>query len=142
MYEIGNEEVQAIKNIISKRKLFRYLDNSECDLFEKNYAKYLTVKHATLASSGTAALTAALIGLKIGPGDEVLVPAHTYMATAMSVLSAGAIPIIVDIDETLTIDPKALELELEKIRVENYTLNNKLKILSSEKENYEKRYTP
>ena len=109
MYEIGNQEVQAIKKIISKGKLFRYLENSECDFFEKNYSKYLLIKHTALASSGTAALTAALVGLKIGPGDEVLIPAHTYMATAMSVLSVGAIPIIVDIDETLTIDPKALE---------------------------------
>ena len=109
MYEIGNQEVQAIKKIISKGKLFRYLENSECDFFEKNYSKYLSIKHTALASSGTAALTAALVGLKIGPGDEVLIPAHTYMATAMSVLSVGAIPIIVDIDETLTIDPKALE---------------------------------
>ena len=109
MYEMGNQEVKAIKKIISKRKLFRYLENSECDFFEKNYSKYLSIKHTALASSGTAALTAALVGLKIGPGDEVLIPAHTYMATAMSVLSVGAIPIIVDIDETLTIDPKALE---------------------------------
>ena len=109
MYEIGNPEVQAIKKIISKGKLFRYLENSECDFFEKNYSKYLSIQHTALASSGTAALTAALVGLKIGPGDEVLIPAHTYMATAMSVLSVGAIPIIVDIDETLTIDPKALE---------------------------------
>ena len=109
MYEIGDQEVQAIKKIISKGKLFRYLENSECSIFEKNYAKFLSIKHTALASSGTAALTAALVGLKIGPGDEVLIPAHTYMATAMSVLSVGAIPIIVDIDESLTIDPKALE---------------------------------
>ena len=109
MYEIGNREVQAIKKIISKRRLFRYLENSECDFFEKEYSKYLSIKHTALASSGTAALTAALVGLKIGPGDEVLIPAHTYMATAMSVLSVGAIPVIVDIDESLTIDPKALE---------------------------------
>jgi len=109
MYEIGNQEVQAIKKIISKGKLFRYLKNSECELFEKNYADYLSIKHTALSSSGTAALTAALVGLKIGPGDEVLIPAHTYMATAMSVLSVGAIPIIVDIDESLTIDPQALE---------------------------------
>ena len=109
MYEIGDQEVQAIKKIISKGKLFRYLENSECSIFEKNYAKFLSIKHTALASSGTAALTAALVGLKIGPGDEVLIPAHTYMATAMSVLSVGAIPVIIDIDESLTINPKALE---------------------------------
>ena len=44
-------------------------------------------------------ITAALVGLKIGPGDEVLIPAHTYMATAMTVLAVGAIPVVVDIDE-------------------------------------------
>jgi len=109
MYEIGSKEVQAIKNIISKGKLFRYFENSECELFEKNYSKYLSIKHTALSASGTTAITAALVGLKIGPGDEVLIPAHTYMATAMSVLSVGAIPVIVDIDESLTIDPKALE---------------------------------
>lgn len=109
MYEIGKEEVKAIQKIIKQGKLFRYLENSECSTFEKNYAKYLSVKHTALASSGTAALTAALIGLKIGPGHEVIVPAHTYMATAIAVLAVGAIPIIVDIDESLTIDPAALK---------------------------------
>ena len=109
MYEIGNEEIEAIRKIVSQKKLFRYFENSECSIFEKNYSKYLSIKHTALASSGTASLTAALIGLKIGPGDEVLVPAHTYMATAMSVLSVGAIPVIVDIDDSLTIDPNALE---------------------------------
>ena len=50
-----------------------------------------------------------MIGLGIGPGDEVLVPAHTYMASATSVLAAGAIPVIVDVNESITIDPAALE---------------------------------
>jgi dTDP-4-amino-4,6-dideoxygalactose transaminase len=50
-----------------------------------------------------------MIGLGIGPGDEVLVPAHTYMASATSVLAAGAIPVIVDVDESITIDPDAIE---------------------------------
>ena len=109
MHEIGSQEIKAIEKIISKGKLFRYLKNSECELFENNYSKYLSVKYTALSSSGTAALTAALVGLKIGPGDEVLIPAHTYMATAMSVLSVGAIPVIVDIDESLTIDPDALK---------------------------------
>ena len=109
MYQIGNEEVKAIKKIISQGKLFRYFENSECSIFEKNYSKYLSINYTALASSGTASLTAALVGLKIGPGDEVLIPAHTYMATAMSVLSVGAIPVIVDIDNSLTINPNALE---------------------------------
>jgi dTDP-4-amino-4,6-dideoxygalactose transaminase len=81
----------------------------ECDRFEQRYADYLGVEHCALAASGTYGLTAALVGLGIGPGAEVLVPAHTYMATATAVLAAGAIPVIVDVDESLTLDPAAAE---------------------------------
>jgi len=88
--------------------LFRYRDGGQCGRFEKRYAKFLGVKHVGLTSSGTTALTAALGGLGIGPGDEVIVPAHTYMATAVAVLAVGAIPVIVDIDESITLDPQAL----------------------------------
>ena len=73
------------------------------------YAEYLGVKHFALAASGTHALAAAMIAVGLGPGDEVLIPAHTYMATATSVLAVGAIPVIVDVDESITIDPDAVE---------------------------------
>lgn len=53
-------------------------------------------------------MAAELIGLGVGPGDEVLVPTHTYMATATVALYVGAIPIIVDIDESLTISPASI----------------------------------
>ena len=65
--------------------------------------------HFALAASGSNALAAAMIAVGLGPGDEVLIPAHTYMATATSVLAVGAIPVIVDIDESITISPKAVE---------------------------------
>ena len=61
-----------------------------------------------MTASGTNALTAALVGLEIGPGMEVLVPSHTFMATAVAVLAVGAIPVIVDVDESLTMDPEAM----------------------------------
>jgi len=109
MYKIGEKEVQAVRRVLLSKKLFRYTIGHECERFERRYAKYVGVKYARLTSSGTTALTAALIGLKIGPGDEVIVPACTYMATAVSVLAVGAIPVIVDIDDTITIDPKAVE---------------------------------
>ena len=109
MYLIGEEEVQAVRRVLLRRRLFRYSIGNECGRFEKRWAKFLGVKYAAMTASGTSALTAALVGLGIGPGDEVLVPACTYMATAVSVLAAGAIPVIVDIDDTITIDPKAVE---------------------------------
>jgi dTDP-4-amino-4,6-dideoxygalactose transaminase len=109
MYVAGKEEIDAIAKVIASNALFRYGMGGECDRFESRYAKYLGSKHFALAASGSNALAAAMIAAGLGPGDEVLIPAHTYMATATSVLSAGAIPVIVDIDETLTIDPAAVE---------------------------------
>jgi dTDP-4-amino-4,6-dideoxygalactose transaminase len=70
------------------------------------------VKRSLLMTSGLSALASALIGLGIGPGDEVIVPAYTYIATAMTVVQAGAIPVIADINETLTLDPAAAEKKI------------------------------
>ncbi len=109
MYKVGEEEIEAIARVIRAGTLFRYREGSECARFETRYAEAIGVKHFNLAASGTLGMSAGLIGLGIGPGDEVLVPAHTYMATATSVLAVGAIPVLVEIDETLTIDPKAIE---------------------------------
>ncbi len=99
MYIVGQEEIDAIADVIRKGALFRYGVGGECERFERRYAEYLGTSQVALTCSGTYALTAAVTALGIGPGDEVLVPAHTYMATAMAVLAAGAIPVIVDVDE-------------------------------------------
>ena len=109
MYRMDQREVDRIARIVKSGKLFRYVEGSECERFEKRYAERLGVKYCTLTASGTNALTAALVALGIGPGDEVLVPACTYMATAMAVLAVGAIPVVVDIDDSLTMDPEAAD---------------------------------
>ncbi len=109
MYIVGEEEIEAIARVIRSGALFRYSPDSECDRFEARYANYLGCKHFALAASGSNALAAAMTAVGLGPGDEVIIPAHTYMATATSVLSVGAIPVIVEIDESLTIDPAAFE---------------------------------
>jgi len=109
MYVVGEAEAEAAARVIREGALFRYGVGGECDRFEARYAEYLGASHVTMTVSGTYALTAALVAAGIGPGDEVIVPAHTYMATATAVLAAGAIPVIVDIDESITLDPGALE---------------------------------
>jgi dTDP-4-amino-4,6-dideoxygalactose transaminase len=109
VYLAGEEEIAAIAKVIRSGALFRYGVGHECDRFEKRYAAHLGVRDFALAASGSNALAAAMIAVGLGPGDEVLIPAHTYMATATSVLTVGAIPVIVDIDESLTIDPRAVE---------------------------------
>jgi len=108
MLRVGQKEIDAISKVLLSGKVFRYNIGGECGRFERRYGKYLGVKHVLMTSSGTTALTAALVGQGIGPGDEVLVPACTYMATAVSVLAAGAIPVVVDIDDSITIDPQAI----------------------------------
>ena len=70
--------------------------------------------YCILMTSGMAALTSALIGLGVGPGDEVIVPAYTYIATALAVTSVGAIPVIADIDETLTLDVNDFEKKISE----------------------------
>jgi len=109
MYRIGQKEIDAVAKVMTSGELFRYHKGGECERFEKRYAEYLRVKHVCQTASGTHALTAALVGCGLGPGDEVIVPSHTYMATAIAVLAVGAIPIIVDIDNSLTLDPRAFE---------------------------------
>lgn len=109
MYTVGEEEIEALARVVRSKALFRYGVGHECDRFEARYAAYLGVTHFALAASGSNALVAALVAVGIGPGDEVLIPAHTYMATATAVLAAGAIPVIVDVDESITIDPAAIE---------------------------------
>lgn len=65
-------------------------------------------KYAQLTSSGTAALTTAMSALGIGYGDEVITPSFTFVASFEAVLSVGAVPVLVDVDDTLTLDPAAV----------------------------------
>lgn len=71
-------------------------------------AKRMQVKHAQLLSSGTAALTVAMASCGVGAGDEVVIPVFTFVASFEAVISIGAIPVLVDIDDTLTLDPDAV----------------------------------
>jgi 8-amino-3,8-dideoxy-alpha-D-manno-octulosonate transaminase len=77
--------------------------------FERAFADWLGVEHALAVSSGTAAVKVGLVGLGIGPGDEVITQSFTFVATVEAIVDVGAVPVIVDIDDTLGIDPAALE---------------------------------
>ena len=75
---------------------------------EEAICKRFGSKHAQLTSSGTSALTTALAALGIGAGDEVIMPSFTFVASFEAVLSVGAVPVLIDIDETLTLNPDAV----------------------------------
>lgn len=80
--------------------------------FETNFASYLGAAHCIGVESGTAALQFALEAVGIGPGDDVIVPANTYIASALAVSAIGARPVLVDVDRTYFIDPNLLEAAL------------------------------
>src|SRR3989344_2436559 len=83
--------------------------------FEKEFAKYIGTKYAVAVTSGTAALHLALLALKIGPGDEVIVPAFTMGATWLTVIYVGAKLVFVDCEpETYNIDPPLIEAKITK----------------------------
>ena len=110
----GEEERKQVNDVLDTGILMRY----GFDLARKGTwkAKELEAaichtfgcKHAQLVSSGTAALSTALSALGIGYGDEVIMPSFTFVASFEAVLAAGAIPVLVDIDNTLTLDPFAV----------------------------------
>ena len=106
---IDAEEEAAVLEVLRTKRLFRYrgpeAGPSKVAELEQAFAAKKRVPYALGLTSGTAALITALHALGIGPGDEVIVPAFTWIATATAVLAAGAVPIIAEVDETLTLDP-------------------------------------
>jgi 8-amino-3,8-dideoxy-alpha-D-manno-octulosonate transaminase len=111
----GAEERKEVNDVLETGILMRYgfdgprkgvwkskeLEAAICARFGSKYAQ--------LTSSGTSALTTAFAALGIGTGDEVIMPSFTFVASFESVLSVGAIPVLVDVDETLTMNPAAVE---------------------------------
>jgi len=115
-YELfGAQERKEVNDVLETGILMRYgFDGPRKGIWkakelEQELCKSFNVAHAQLVSSGTAALTVALAALGVGSGDEVIMPTFTFVASFESVLSVGAIPVLVDIDETLTLDPNAVK---------------------------------
>ncbi|NLM29478.1 MAG: DegT/DnrJ/EryC1/StrS aminotransferase family protein, partial [Methanomicrobiales archaeon] len=103
---IGEEEIEAVVRVMQSGMLAQ---GSVVTEFESRFAEYCGVEHAIGVNSGTAALHAALLAAGIGPGDEVIVPAFTFFATASAVSMCGATPVFADVDpRTFNIDPDSV----------------------------------
>jgi perosamine synthetase len=106
--DVGAEELAEVAAVLESGMLTMGPKVVELEL---KLARACEVEHAVAVSSGTAALHAAVYALGIGPGDEVIVPAYTFPATANVVALVGATPVLVDVDpETMNIDPAQVEL--------------------------------
>lgn len=109
---IGKAEEREVLEVLRSKSLFRYYGpdvHGKVTAFEKALSLRLGRRHTLAVNSGTSALKCALHAVGVGPGDEVLVPAYSYVASADVVLSLGATPVFVEIDDSLTLDPSDLE---------------------------------
>jgi dTDP-4-amino-4,6-dideoxygalactose transaminase len=114
--EVAQEELEALRRVIESKNLFRYYGvgdgPDEVVSFEREFAEHMGAKHALCVNAGSSALICGLIGAGIGQGDEVIVPAYTWNATPNSVLAARAVPVLAEVDESLTLDPADVERRL------------------------------
>ena len=111
----GDAERKEVNDVLESGVLMRYgfdgMRNGHWKSIEleQELRKYMKINHAQLVSSGTAALSVSLASVGIGAGDEVIMPSFTFVASFEAILAVGAIPVLVEIDDTLTLSPKAVE---------------------------------
>lgn len=117
----GEEEIEAALEVLRSRSLFRYYGPKllhKTEAFEERLRELTGSRYSLGVSSGTAALQAALVGLRVEEGDEVVVPAITFIATVSAVVWARAVPVFADVDESLNMDPASFEANItDKTRV-------------------------
>lgn len=112
---LGDEEKAAVLEVLESRSLFRYYGpdlRNKVEAFEEASKQLLGAQHAVATSSGTAALRCALAALGIGCGDEVIVPAFTFIATVNAVVVSAAVPVFAEIDDTLGLAPADVEAKI------------------------------
>ncbi len=111
----GDLERKEVHDVLDSGVLMRYgfdgMRNGhwKAKELEVELQRTFEVNHAQLVSSGTAAVSVALASAGVGAGDEVIMPTFTFVASFEAILMLGAIPVLVDIDDTLTLDPQAVE---------------------------------
>jgi dTDP-4-amino-4,6-dideoxygalactose transaminase len=116
----GDEERKELLDVMETGHLSRYGDENDPKFkkkvatFEKEFAQRMGVKYSIAVSGGTGALMCCLAALGIGPGDEVIVPGYTFIASISSIILSRAIPVLAEIDESLTIDPEDIKRKITK----------------------------
>jgi dTDP-4-amino-4,6-dideoxygalactose transaminase len=112
---IDELEVEAVTRVLRSGFLGRYGPDddpafgAEVLTFEKSIAELVGVRHSVAVNSGTSAIWVLLSALGIGPGDEVIVPGFTFVASMSSIVYAGATPVLAEVDDTFNLDPRDVE---------------------------------
>lgn len=114
-YWYGKEEMDEVMEVMRSGYLFRYGSENnpkflhKVSTLEKEFARYCGAGYALATSSGTSSLLVSLMALDMKPGDEVIVPAYTFVATYSACIFAGLTPVLAEIDESLSLDPSDIE---------------------------------
>lgn len=117
---IGREEIAEVMDVLESASLFRYGNLEDPSYkhkvytFEREFAAACGARYALATSSGSGALICALKAIGLGPGDEVVVPAYTFIASFSSIIFAGGVPVLAEIDDSLNLDPGDIERRLTK----------------------------
>ena len=110
--QIGPEELEAVQRVLASGQIAQGPRVAD---FEEAFATYVGTGHAVAVASGTEAIRLALLAIGVGPGDEVVIPAFTFVATATAVMMCGAVPVIADVEiEHFCLDPGTLEAALSE----------------------------
>jgi len=116
--EIGAEEKQQLMEVVDRKYLFRYYGPDEFPSkvgeLESRFTRKFGSEHGLATSSCTGALISSLVACGIGPGAEVIVPGYTFFASCASIVNARAIPVICEVDGTLTMDPEDVQRKINK----------------------------
>ncbi|MDD3926041.1 MAG: DegT/DnrJ/EryC1/StrS family aminotransferase [bacterium] len=108
--EMGEEEKTQLLEVIDRKYLFRYYGPAEfpskVSEFEKRFAARMGAKHCLAVTNCTSALINALVAVGVGPGDEVIVNGYTFFASCAAIVAAKAVPVICEIDDSMTMDPE------------------------------------
>ena len=123
-YFYGDEERKEVEDVLSSGYLSRYGDDDDPQFkhkvftFEAEFGKTMGAQYCVAVNSGTSALMASFVAVGIKPGDEVLIPGYTFIASMSAVIAVGGKPVLVDIDESLTMDPIDAENKIsDKTRI-------------------------
>ena len=117
-YLIGQEEKEQVLEVLNSGYFSRYGDPENANFrqkvytLEQEFCEYVGAKHCIATTSGTASLYISMQAAGIGPGDEVIVPGYTFIASYSSIIFTGATPVLAEIDESLTLDPDDVEKKI------------------------------
>lgn len=109
---IGDEEERFVLEVLRSKRLFRYAygvppheQGRFCSALEREFSRFAGTRHALAVTSGTAALETALMALGVGPGDEVILPAWSWIACFTAIVRLGALPVLAEIDDSFCLAP-------------------------------------